>query len=381
MRTQIPHRKQPPIALATHQHRNPQQHSNRRIAHASTPPHATPDTNPQTPSPPEAQPQQAAPAPVPHALDASFPSRKVYPLLHSTPTLSPNACRNATTSALNAPHHPPPLDRLLRQLHPLHAPTPRRRRQRPRRSSPRDAPPPRLRHPLRQRHPLPREGPTPLLVDGRDHAPLPTLRRNHPASPNRSRAHPTLTLRPRASSPQPKPSPAASSTPPEPASTPRSSYSPASASSSSPASTSPTQPSASSPPSPSTSSGAPKSSSRAPPTHTPVTHRRPKAARKTRTTPHLRLYCIGFAAACALNVLTKGLIGVVFPAAIVVLYLLLTRGLKRTLHRLRELHPWTTLTAFLLIAAPWHILAGLANPTQGHPTPFRFAFHYTFPLR
>jgi 4-amino-4-deoxy-L-arabinose transferase-like glycosyltransferase len=89
-------------------------------------------------------------------------------------------------------------------------------------------------------------------------------------------------------------------------------------------------------------------------------------------TPHLRLYCGGFAAACALNVLTKGLIGVVFPVAIVVLYLLLTRGLKRAARRLRELHPWATFEAFFLIAAPWHILAGLANPTEGHPAPFQF---------
>ena len=90
----------------------------------------------------------------------------------------------------------------------------------------------------------------------------------------------------------------------------------------------------------------------------------------------LRLYCGGFAAACALNVLTKGLIGVVFPLAIVIAYLLLTRGLKRTLRRLRELHPWATFEAFLLIAAPWHILVGLANPTEGHPTPFSFVHHH-----
>ena len=95
---------------------------------------------------------------------------------------------------------------------------------------------------------------------------------------------------------------------------------------------------------------------------------------------HLRLYCGGFSAACALNVLTKGLIGVVFPVAIVVLYLLFTRGFRRGLHRLRELHPLATLEAFLLIAAPWHILAGFANPTQGHPTPFHFITNYTFPI-
>jgi len=97
--------------------------------------------------------------------------------------------------------------------------------------------------------------------------------------------------------------------------------------------------------------------------------------------PHLRLFCGGFATACALNVLTKGLIGVVFPVAIVTIYLLLTRGLRRSLHRLRELHPIATLEAFLLIVVPWHILAGLANPTQGHPTPFHFINgHWLVPL-
>ena len=97
--------------------------------------------------------------------------------------------------------------------------------------------------------------------------------------------------------------------------------------------------------------------------------------------PHLRLYCGGFAAACALNVLTKGLIGVVFPVGVVLGYLLLTRGVRRTLRRLRELHPWASLEAFLLIAAPWHILAGIANPTEGHPTAFHFVNgHWQVPL-
>ena len=95
----------------------------------------------------------------------------------------------------------------------------------------------------------------------------------------------------------------------------------------------------------------------------------------------LRLYCGGFAAACALNVLTKGLIGVVFPLAITILYLLMTRGVRGTLRRLRELHPLATCEAFLLIAAPWHILAGLANPTQGHPALFHFVHgHWQVPL-
>jgi 4-amino-4-deoxy-L-arabinose transferase-like glycosyltransferase len=76
--------------------------------------------------------------------------------------------------------------------------------------------------------------------------------------------------------------------------------------------------------------------------------------------------CFLFATCCALNVLTKGLIGIVFPVGIAGIYLLLTRGLRGTFARLRALHLWTSAIVFFLIAAPWHILAGLRNPTQGH---------------
>ncbi|MDQ2925546.1 MAG: phospholipid carrier-dependent glycosyltransferase [Acidobacteriota bacterium] len=94
-----------------------------------------------------------------------------------------------------------------------------------------------------------------------------------------------------------------------------------------------------------------------------------------------RRYCFLFAIACALNVLTKGLIGIVFPVAIVAIYLLLTRGIKNTLTRIHELHPLTSLLIFLAIAAPWHILAGLANPAQGHPAAFHFIQgHWQVPL-
>ncbi len=89
----------------------------------------------------------------------------------------------------------------------------------------------------------------------------------------------------------------------------------------------------------------------------------------------------GFAIACALNVLTKGLIGVVFPVAIALLYLVLTRGRKGTWARFHRTHELAEISLFLLIAAPWHILAGLANPTQGHPTPFHFVGgHWQVPL-
>jgi 4-amino-4-deoxy-L-arabinose transferase-like glycosyltransferase len=65
----------------------------------------------------------------------------------------------------------------------------------------------------------------------------------------------------------------------------------------------------------------------------------------------------GFAAACALNVLTKGLIGIVFPLGIVFVFLLLNRNLRH----LKRWHPVSSLVVFLVIAAPWHIAAGVAN--------------------
>ena len=88
-----------------------------------------------------------------------------------------------------------------------------------------------------------------------------------------------------------------------------------------------------------------------------------------------------FAAACALDVLTKGLIGIVFPVGIVLAYLLLTRGVAGTLRRLRQLHLASSLLLFLALAAPWHLLAGLANPTQGHPGGLSFTHgHWQVPL-
>ena len=102
---------------------------------------------------------------------------------------------------------------------------------------------------------------------------------------------------------------------------------------------------------------------------------------KTSEVPALRLLCYLFATACALNVLTKGLIGIVFPIATVLLHLLLTRGIKGTLKRLRQLHPITSTAVFLAIAAPWHILIARANPTQGHPGGLTFTHgHWQVPL-
>ncbi|NYF81301.1 ArnT family glycosyltransferase [Granulicella arctica] len=67
---------------------------------------------------------------------------------------------------------------------------------------------------------------------------------------------------------------------------------------------------------------------------------------------------LGFAAVLALNLLTKGLIGLVFPIGFVLLYLLFTGQLRI----LTKLHLLASTTVFLLIAAPWHILAALRNP-------------------
>jgi 4-amino-4-deoxy-L-arabinose transferase-like glycosyltransferase len=95
----------------------------------------------------------------------------------------------------------------------------------------------------------------------------------------------------------------------------------------------------------------------------------------------LKLLCYAFAACCALGVLTKGLIGVVFPVAIVLIYLPLTRGGRATITRIRQLHPLSSLAVFLAIAAPWHILIALANPTQGHPGGLAFSHaHFAVPL-
>jgi 4-amino-4-deoxy-L-arabinose transferase-like glycosyltransferase len=74
-----------------------------------------------------------------------------------------------------------------------------------------------------------------------------------------------------------------------------------------------------------------------------------------------RWVCWGFAATCALNVLTKSLIGLVFPLASILLYLFLTKNLRHIL----KLHLLSSTLVFFAIAAPWHILAALRNPGQG----------------
>jgi len=91
-----------------------------------------------------------------------------------------------------------------------------------------------------------------------------------------------------------------------------------------------------------------------------------------RRVPHAsRAACWGLASTAALNMLTKGLIGVVFPVAIIVVYLAFTRNLRHLL-RMRLL---SSFAIFLAIAAPWHIVAGLRNPAAGQARGF-FWFYF-----
>ncbi len=67
----------------------------------------------------------------------------------------------------------------------------------------------------------------------------------------------------------------------------------------------------------------------------------------------------GMYASMALAVLTKGLIGAVLPAGIIGLYLLLSGQLRVAV--LRRMRLGSGLLLFIVIAAPWHLLAGLRN--------------------
>ncbi len=76
--------------------------------------------------------------------------------------------------------------------------------------------------------------------------------------------------------------------------------------------------------------------------------------------------CWGFAAAIALNVLTKGLIGIVFPCAIIFVFLMLVGDLRHIL----KMRIISSTAVFLVIAAPWHIFAAIANPPAGEAKGF-----------
>lgn len=74
-----------------------------------------------------------------------------------------------------------------------------------------------------------------------------------------------------------------------------------------------------------------------------------------------RIYFWASATSAALAVLTKGLIGLVFPACIAGAWMLLWGSRKHGVN-LKNIYLPTCIIIFLLIAAPWHILVGMRNP-------------------
>ncbi len=71
-----------------------------------------------------------------------------------------------------------------------------------------------------------------------------------------------------------------------------------------------------------------------------------------------RLYFWGIAVLTAGAVLTRGLIGVLFPVGTIIGFILLTRSWKRW----RELHLFSSTLIFLAVAVPWHVIAELRAP-------------------
>jgi 4-amino-4-deoxy-L-arabinose transferase-like glycosyltransferase len=84
---------------------------------------------------------------------------------------------------------------------------------------------------------------------------------------------------------------------------------------------------------------------------------------------HPRLWAGIFAASLGTGLLIKSLIGVLFPIAAGVIYLLLTRQFFRA-RTWKRLHLFSGTLLVLLIAVPWHVLATLRNPPY-----FYFGLH------
>ena len=78
------------------------------------------------------------------------------------------------------------------------------------------------------------------------------------------------------------------------------------------------------------------------------------------------LACWGLAVSVALNVLTKGLIGIVFPCAIIFVFLLLVGDLRHLL----KMRLVSSTLVFLVVAVPWHWLAAVRNPPAGQAKGF-----------
>jgi len=77
--------------------------------------------------------------------------------------------------------------------------------------------------------------------------------------------------------------------------------------------------------------------------------------------PHPRFWAFLLAVSLGLGLLLKSLIGIVFPVASGVIYLLATRQLFSA-KAWNRLHPFSGALIVLAIAAPWHVLATLRNP-------------------
>ncbi|HCC58958.1 MAG TPA: glycosyl transferase, partial [Solibacterales bacterium] len=77
--------------------------------------------------------------------------------------------------------------------------------------------------------------------------------------------------------------------------------------------------------------------------------------------PHPGRWAMGFWAAMATGLLLKGLIAALFPVGAAGVWLVLT-GQWNQRETWRRLRPLRGMLLFLLIAAPWHVAATLANP-------------------
>ena len=77
--------------------------------------------------------------------------------------------------------------------------------------------------------------------------------------------------------------------------------------------------------------------------------------------PHPHRWALVLGAGLGVGVLLKGLIALAVPAGAGLLYLLVTRQLFSR-RPWKRLHALWALGAFLLVAAPWHVLAVLRNP-------------------
>ena len=96
-----------------------------------------------------------------------------------------------------------------------------------------------------------------------------------------------------------------------------------------------------------------------------------------------RLWAYIMAGSLAIGVLIKGLVAVALPAATIFGYLLVSRRLFR-FETWKRLHLFTGSLLFLVIAAPWHVLATIRNPPyfdftmHGGPGEYRGFFWFYF---